>query len=452
MILTSTKFYSSTLKVSTFLSKKIIFSSLCYLLLAYSILHYIKTGIFFSFREERLVLGDMSAAWPTYWAWKINPSFILQNSSVVRWMGDSSSKHWQYGPMLHYILFPFLFFNSYKIASYTWLIFCHMFLLVSMFLWYKMLFIDKKHHSFSVLCIYLALWFNFFPLYEALCTRNIEIVELLFLSSTFYFLLKKKDGVSGIFLGMAVMTKFLPLIFIPYFLLKRKFRLITYALITLIVIGVSAEFSLGWKNSHTFAQFDWTGASNMTFYESQSIPTWINRLFAESPTHANMTSFYGAKIENAPMTRFVVKTILLLILIFYAIVFFFSRKKLISIFEIALIFILMIALPQHNHIYYLCFLLIPFSISLYYYIVSKFDQDFIKKDVFIFIFSYFLIGIIVPVSLLTALFSVYSLSFISIYQFYSIPVYGYLLLLAWLTAKQITSKDLFSFENNNIKS
>ncbi|MBI3018741.1 MAG: DUF2029 domain-containing protein [Deltaproteobacteria bacterium] len=423
----------------------------------YSVSHYIKTGIFFSFQRD-FIAGELSAVWPTKWAWKINPDLIQQNPSVLDWMGNKiDQKKWHQGPVLHYVLFPFLYFKSFKTASYVWLICCHIFLIISMILWYDILFLRSGLHTISTLILYITLWLNFVPLYDTLSMR-IGILEFFFFTLSIYTFLKKLKPLSGFLLGLAIMTKFLPILFVPYFALKREFKMVISSSLTVLALIVITQFTLGWEHSVMFSNKHGTYSSvgecqtyyNCAYFEFQSITNLIFRLFCDTPSSAHLSSFWFCTVQHPFIAKWIVKILLYSMIIFYSIYFCVLRKKSDFLWDISMLLILMIGLAPHNHVYFFLFFLIPFSLGLHYWIV--FSNSLPRKekgsDFIVLVISYLLIGVFFPYSILKYLFNLYSLRFIEVYQFYSIPVYGYLILLTWLTTKGFRGKCLLKISNS----
>lgn len=342
---------------------------------------------------------------------------------------------WNYGPLTHFLTLPLINLDSYKSFFTVWLICCVIFLYFSIYLWYKMLALDSKLPSFIVLTILIFIWLNFAPLYEGFITGVIEIFELFLLTLFIYFLSKRKEILSGIFLGFAAMTKFLPFIFIPYFLLKKKYKLFMTSLITCGLLAVLAEFTLGWKGNVVFSRFKVPGRDQWDWFYLQSIPNLINRLYSENfgyGTHPTLIYPNAAKL-----TTYIVISSLIL---FSGFIFVRKRRSEAVDFEIAILSILMISIIQYSHYYYLVLLLIPFSLGLKYIFTTYQKWGKVNKyDILILGSSFFLVGVVVPMSILKKLFSCFSVEFLEFYLGFSLPAYGYLVLLGWFYVKYITS-------------
>ena len=402
------------------------------LLVIYTLVHYLQTGIFFAAKPTSI--GDFATTWPTYWAWAINPDLIKQNHIVEIWMGSAGANKWNYGPVVHFVLFPLLLgIKSYHCAILIWLFTCHVLLLITMFLWYKILFINTKLHSSATAILYCFLWLNFFPLYECLVSKNVEILELFFVTLSFFLLFKKREVSSGIFLALAVMTKFLPFIFLPYFMIKKKYKLTISSLITILIIALFSQYFLGWENNVTLSMIRGVGGT-WSSYESQAMSSWIYRLFSMPSVN------YEAVLSiNTNLIIFLTRIVIYSFILFYGIMILCLNRHAIVASEIAILMILMITLMQHAHVYYLIFLLVPFSFFLQNIVILLQDNYFnlrLKLELGILLSSYAILGVILPFRFLTFLFN----HALEVYLYYSFPVYGYLALLVYFTFENLNQR------------
>lgn len=330
--------------------------------------------------------GDFATAFPCYWAWKLNPNFIKQNPLIIAFLGGPESKLWNYGPVMHLVTFPLMFLNSYKTAFTIWYICLILFFVCTIYLWYKMLILDYGLHSFTVLTIFIFIWFNFYPFYETLGTVLIEIFELFLLTLSFYFLSKKREIAGGIFLGLAVMTKFLPFIFVPYFLLKKKYKFFAASLLTIALLAILTEVTLGWRGLYTFKIMALPGAEMWNWYALQAIPNMIQRLYSENFGYGVQTRLIYP--FSATLTVYI---LIGLITLFYSLLFIIKRKSRKINYEVAILSILMISLIQHSLTHYLIFLLIPFSLGFQYLLMTYRKTGKVNKyDIFFLTFSFFL--------------------------------------------------------------
>lgn len=377
--------------------------------------------------------SDKNSYWQQYI--KILNRLILEETFPSE--TPKMQRMWHYGPTMHFLTFPLIFNDSYKGAFRIWLICCIILLWISIYLWYRMLSSGDGSSKSAILTMLIFVWFNFAPLYEGFITGVIEILELFLLTLSFYFLSKKREALSGVSLGFAAMTKFLPAIFIPYFLLKKKYKLFAASMITCILLALLTEFMLGWRGNAVFSLLKISGKETWGWFYIQSIPNLINRLYSENFGYGIHTKLLYP--DAARITSYIVISAIML---FYAVLFIRKRRSRALAFEISILSILMIAITQHSHYYYLLLLLIPFSLGLQY-LLKIYNQN--KKaaiyDILVFSLALLLVGVIVPMTILHNLFSYLTLDFLNFYFGFSLPCWGYLILLGWFTVKYIKTAE-----------
>lgn len=377
-------------------------------------------------------VGDFIYNWPTFWAWKFNPALIEQNPGVIRWLGGSESKQWGYGPVSHFVAFPLMFVHSMKRAFKIWLLFSSVILAVSAGLWYYTLFIRRGLHSFFRLSVFCFIWFTFFPLHSALESRVFEILELFFLTVFFVLDDTGRQKLAGSALALAIMTKFLPAIFLPFLLLRKKYQTFWTAVIVCIPIIVLAQITLGWENSFTFQQIKPVGHF-LNHYESQSISSMVQRWFSDiQPFSPSETLMAYPKIQNGKMAIQVSQWIILAMLVFYTALFWVrGRASDCDWFSgCAILLILMVSVIQWNHPYYFLFIVLSFAIAFQRIVSDKSLQNLVSVGPVI--VAFILMGRVFS----TLFYHTYVTGyFTAIYYLYSVPVWGYLLLLGWFTVR-----------------
>lgn len=411
------------------------------ILLCYSVLHFYRSDIWWAFNIVMPGLkGPFVSTFPPFWAWDLNPDFIMQNQMCIYFREGPENKIWGYGPLENFVTFPLIFLESYQNALKIWWILCYFFYFTTIFFWYKILILDKKLHSFSIAAIFIFLWLNFFPSNSGVALGAVEILEFFLLTLSLYYLSKEKDIKSGVFLGLAVMTKFLPFIFIPYFLLKRKYKLCISALVVIAIIAVLTEITLGWKNNLIISRLllSFGEMENPLLYGTLAIPNMIQRLFGE-----NFGYCIGCELLYPEAAKLTTKIVLVLIILFYGFIFLKNRKTKSSNYEISILLILMVSIIQHNELHFLIFLLVPFSFGFKYLMeIYRKTKEVRKKDLIILVSSFAIIAVVIPVSIFRKLFAYFSIEFLTFYQGFSIPCLGYLILLGWLTVKYIKKDNL----------
>src|SRR3954452_13720088 len=194
--------------------------------------------------------GDFLASFPSWRVSVLTGRMDLFHGSLAGWWAMKFSNFrplWHYGPVEHLVTLPLFAFRDLRTAYMAWLIANYVFLAGILILaWY--VFRSDRATWFWRSVVTIAV-LNYGPLFEALTQRTIEIFELLLIFGAFALLQRRHSTASGTVIGFAAMTKFLPLIFLPYFVVKRSWRLLASSLAVVIAIAVVTELVFQWRYS-----------------------------------------------------------------------------------------------------------------------------------------------------------------------------------------------------------
>lgn len=271
--------------------------------------------------------GDFLASFPS---WRLSVLFgrldLYKGSLAEEWALHFGGTHplWHYGPVEHLVTLPLFGFGNLRTAYIAWLIANYVFLAAIIFL-AAILF---ERRALAVLAI-----LNYGPLFEAFTQRTIEIFELLLLFIA--FALRRRKIASGVAMGFAAMTKFLPLIFVPYFALKRR---VTSVLITIALIAIATQVVFDWRYSGTVVQLRAGGMIESAL--DQSLAGMMRRL-------------------GAPEILARIAIVVALALLSWL---FFRTRNVAAIedLEWSTLIVAMVLLPPHNEQYYFVLLLFPY--------------------------------------------------------------------------------------------
>ncbi|HEY2324808.1 MAG TPA: glycosyltransferase family 87 protein [Thermoanaerobaculia bacterium] len=271
--------------------------------------------------------GDFLASFPS---WRLSVLFgrldLYKGSLAEEWALKFGGTHplWHYGPVEHLVTLPLFAFASLRSAYVAWLIANYVFLIAIIVLAVTIF----EHRALAILAI-----LNYGPLFEALTQRTIELFELLLLFIAFA-LRRRKIG-SGVAMGFAAMTKFLPLIFVPYFALKRR---VGSVLITIALIAIATQLVFDWRYSGTVVQLRAGGMIESVL--DQSLAGFMRRLGASE----------------------VIARIAIVIALALLSWLFFRARNISSIedLEWSTLIVAMVLLPPHNEQYYFVLLLFPY--------------------------------------------------------------------------------------------
>lgn len=308
---------------------------------AYSAAHFLKTGVLFALQNQS---GDFLASFPahTIVTW-INRPDLFSGSLAEQWVPPP---RWGYGPGMHLVTFPLLFLPSLPDIYRTWLFVNYAFLAVACWLLYRLVFPGPPAPANVTMFGFLVL--NYYPLYEALIQRNIEILELLLIVSAMTLYARRRDALAGGLVGFGAMTKFLPGIFVPYFILKGRWRAAWTALVVIGIVAILAQVTLGWQHNSVFILLRKGGYMGSQLNQSVSGPVF---------RVARWAGFQGYGIALSWAVILILGVALCWVML---------RVRSMGNWRIewSLLLVAMIMLIPRNENYYLVFLLIPYAVLL----------------------------------------------------------------------------------------
>jgi glycosyltransferase involved in cell wall biosynthesis len=286
--------------------------------------------------------GDFLAAFPS---WRLATLFgrldLYSNSLAEAWARRFGpvTPAWHYGPVMHVITVPLFACRDLQTAYVAWLCATYGFLVVNLVL------LDRIFNLGSARWVALVAILNFVPLYEALTQRTIEMVELTFMLAAFLLMRARRQGGAGVAVGVAAMTKFLPLIFIPYFLLKRMWRALAASIATVAVIAIATEVVFGWRHSGILIQL--REGSFLQSELNQSLSGMVIRALAWTHSSLPAPALSRAAILAglATVSWLLWRT---------------RRRQDAEELEWSVLIVAMVLLPPHNEQYYLLLLMFPF--------------------------------------------------------------------------------------------
>lgn len=248
-------------------------------LVVYSIGHFVYSA---PYNGWRIHGGDVLTAFPGPLAVRVSQSWApLTREWVAREMASRVPMQWNYGPVLHFVTLPLVLASSYEQAMHVLLVIDALLLAATFGLWVLLLRGGRRQvwMSLAIMCV----WMNHFPLLEALAGREIELLELFLITLAIWGLRRQREGLAGTAFGLAAMTKFLPVIFIPYLFVKGYRRAGWAATATAATIALVTQPLLGWQRSVTLSVANAENAGTFdvipTAYSNQSLTNILHKTF-----------------------------------------------------------------------------------------------------------------------------------------------------------------------------
>jgi len=400
-------------------------------------------AIFLSFNSYK---GELLANFPFFFRLKYyNPLLyhsIITNAPNRPWFENT----WFYGPIHHLWLFPLTLVSSVEQFFNLLLIFYVCLTICILFVFYNTV---KKNKDYLFLITFFTVALGSFALLDNLIQRNVELLEFSLIIISFLCLTKKREYVAGSLLCVASMAKLFPFIFLPYLLIKKKFKAFFGFLITFIIIVAITQITLNWRNYQLFtptvAQHHGlpilnTILGNNYFTEIShvrgSLYTFILSFFANIDMGKSIP-IITYKIDNffIPNSAFLILALLILMLTFYLL--YKTSKEGDLLYEYSIVSLVMLLIyPRYNPHYYI-FTILSFVTILrtLTYDLDTYRLSLLTKIIvfFIYIFSLLFLGNLIPFSVYNKILPLKNVAFhyFSTYSLFGLGTFILWCLIIW---------------------
>lgn len=364
--------------------------------------------------------GDMVATFPGPLALRIGE---LWPSLARPWVAEHLAmgpRKWAYGPVVHIITLPCALLPT-QLDAMRMMFVWDCALLAATFVLWMLLLMPERRPPLAVLAI-ACLWINFFPLIEVIIGREIEILELFLVTLGVWSLRRARQNTAGAAIGIAAMTKFLPVIFVPYLFVKGYRRAGNVAVLTIVCIVMVTQVLMGWQSSATLisARNEVNGRDVRTSYANQGLTNVLYKTFtARNIDTANPPTLYPDALRRVGL---VVSAIVMLTTVLF--VMRWRRSPFLEL-ECALLLIVMCLVALHANTYYFIFALPALSAGV---AALWLQPDVMRAQLkAVLAASSILIGFLVPMRVVERLVDVDSVYIARALQMWCFPAYGAIL-------------------------
>jgi len=172
----------------------------------------------------------------------------------------------------HVNYFPFCMLTIYLFRLLPFMFSCVLFysIVVNYFVFYNYKNIEKGLSSvshFKIIIISCILSFLSYPFLIMMNRGNNDFLLFIFISLFIYFFMKEKYIKSALMLSMPIAMKAYPIIFIPLFLMKKKYKESFYCILSVLFLTV---ISLALTNEPLLTNLHWF-ARHMEYYKNTYI-------------------------------------------------------------------------------------------------------------------------------------------------------------------------------------
>ena len=169
-------------------------------------------------------------------------------------------------PLVSFLSRPFLFI-PYRIIIKILLLINFIAVLISLYLILELIGIRHNLRWFGIAIFTMA---YFYPLRYSLRLGQTSPLVFLGIISICYLAKIGHPKTSGFILGVIIGLKITPIFFLWYFIIRKKWSLVTPSIITLIVIGICSVLCMGWESNLIFL-------NNIIRLNGLSLASWNNQ-------------------------------------------------------------------------------------------------------------------------------------------------------------------------------
>lgn len=185
-----------------------------------------------------------------------------------------------YPPFVSFFMIPFSVF-SYDHSRYLFFfvsILCNICAI-------PLLFSNRsKDRRKELILIGLLITFIFYPIYYSLNMGQINSILFLFCALALFFIRRQRLWLAGLFIALASLIKIFPLVLIPFFILKRQYKIIGTTIVSMVLLVGLSMVVLDLKLYTFFFEEVLPGSVlSGAFYRNQGFVAFFSRLFTQNP-------------------------------------------------------------------------------------------------------------------------------------------------------------------------
>ena len=222
-----------------------------------------------------------------------NPYDQSQLMSTAASLGIERLNPYVYPLFVAELFIPLTWF-SYPTAKFIWFVFNHLFLLATICIYISTL--PKVLRRMAGI-LFFGLSVSFFPLVRTLTAGQLNLLVLLLIVLIWKYAVLKKPSLAGCFIGLATMVKVFPAYFIFYYLVKKEYRIVVSALVTM---GVLSLFTILCFGMGLF--FDYISILKSMMY-GQSVWSDVSQTFHVDPFNQSIHALIAHVLTNNPITQ-----------------------------------------------------------------------------------------------------------------------------------------------------
>lgn len=229
--------------------------------------------------------GDFYASMPGAYVETLNPTLWESPDMAGAW--GYHNQTYFHGPTQYLTLYPVAFFDTFAaIAAVLLPIYA---VVLACTFWILWLIAKRLGAGAPMFVPLLASTFLFFPLLQAYLQREFEVVVTFAIAASLLLLIDKKHAWAAALLSYAAWFKYIPLIFLGYFVLRRWWRPLAVFLGVSAVILVASQLLFG---------LDRFFNNNVPGHAAQVFNIWSHGFAYDATGHLYGTGFCEGWFDN----------------------------------------------------------------------------------------------------------------------------------------------------------
>jgi len=304
---------------------------------------------------------------------------ILQGQDIYSRPNEEITP-FKYSPIFALFMVPLSIFDE-KTSANLFFILNILFIFLMFELSKRLIFLKLLNFNQNFLIYFLTSILNLRFLLYTLDTGQVSIFMLTLLILGLYLISKKHELAGSFFIGGSVMIKYTPALFIPYFFLKKKYKLTIFIILVILFYSFLPTLFIG-VEKNLFYLTKWfpfifkTSLDKGSFldYKNQSLLSMIARILSED-------SQCGIKLAKFNFTTALLITSIFCILLYTFIILPINKRMLkpqlnrfYDCIDYGLLFICISLFNPNAWMHNFVSLFFPYMLIIYYLIIRKFKD------------------------------------------------------------------------------
>ncbi|MFH1202689.1 MAG: glycosyltransferase family 87 protein [Candidatus Omnitrophota bacterium] len=300
---------------------------------------------------------------------------MLQHENLYDFY-KSGLANFKYPPFFACLMMPLAGLDEFW-ASIIWFI-VNFILLVAALRCMKNMIANELSYGKGVLLYFLTTIISIRLIFNNFDEGQVNVLMMAGLIFSIYFLIKERDLTAAYFFAFSALIKYMPLIMIPYFIFKRRYKFLIASSVFLVIYSLIPAIFIGWgynlrllKEFIPFVFSSSTDTGSLSTNPNQSLLALLMRFLSKGP-ESNVNFLDWPK-------SWIILIFAVILAIFYLLIILERRpaSRLSRLIDYGLILVCIALFNLNAWLHAFIFLIFGYMILLYYLIKINFKDKFI---------------------------------------------------------------------------